>query len=67
MLDSVLTRIVKFFHSKSLKKRAVEISKQHEDDAAGHVAARYTRGNVAIQQGRIDDKESDRVDDPTLH
>ena len=57
MFDTALTRLTAFFYGARLRKKAQEASDRMEADAANYVAARYTRGNVAIQQRRIHNKE----------
>lgn len=55
-MDRFITFLAKLLYENRLRQEVAEDIEQHEREAGSFTAARYTRGNVAIQQGRINDK-----------
>ena len=53
MLNRIIEILVKKIYGKSLREEAQKRSDKNDTDAGRYAAARYTRGNIAIQQGRF--------------
>ncbi|TCQ02109.1 hypothetical protein C8J34_12231 [Rhizobium sp. PP-F2F-G36] len=57
MLDRLFDIIAKLFYAKSLQVSVQETIDDRKLEAGNYAAARYTRGNVAIQQQRINNRK----------
>lgn len=53
MIDKLLELLTRALYEKNLRKEVEETIARDKETAGDYVAARYTRGNVAIQQGRF--------------
>ena len=56
MRGKFIFTITELLFGKHLHKMATEIRDRRESEAGESTAARFARGNVAIQHGRINDK-----------
>lgn len=55
MFEKLIDIFVRRLYGDRLWKEAEKRSEQNDAEAGRYAAARYTRGNIAIQQGRYSD------------
>jgi hypothetical protein len=54
MINEVIAALVRRLWGQKIKAEAEQKAREIDQRAGDYVAMRYTRGNVAIQQGRFD-------------
>ena len=58
VIDRLLDDLTTIIYSKRLRREALEVSNKFKHDAGHYVGIRYARGNIAIQQGSINNRQS---------